>query len=483
MTIQFTNDIEAFIKIYVKDLEEGAAAVFAGAGLSRTCGFVNWSELLSEIAEELELSVELEHDLISVAQYHVNKKNSSTGLARKILEEFSEQAEPSEAHRILARLPIRTYWTTNYDTLIETSLRENYRTADVKRKIDDLITTRPKRDAVVYKMHGDVDSPGAAILYKAQYEQYYKTHEAFITALSGDLISKTFLFIGFSFTDPNLDYVLSRLHVPENHRRSHYCFLRKEPAEPQGKEDVDLAKYRQRRQEHHVRDLLRFGIQALLVEKYEDIPLILREIESRFLRKTIFISGSAEEYGNWEKQEALNFVHSLSSSLVKAGYRIVNGFGWGIGSAVINGALDAIYSKPDKYSEDQLIMRPFPQSPSNGKDLAALWDEYRYRMIGLSGIALFIFGNKLDGDNIVNAGGVRREFQIAQEKGVTVIPLGVTGFMAKELADEILADPLKHFPKDPWLELEVTQLADPEADRAKIEQQVLSIIKKLGGQR
>ena len=151
MTIQFTNDIEAFIKIYVKDLEEGAAAVFAGAGLSRTCGFVNWSELLSEIAEELELSVELEHDLISVAQYHVNKKNSSTGLARKILEEFSEQAEPSEAHRILARLPIRTYWTTNYDTLIETSLRENYRTADVKRKIDDLITTRPKRDAVVYK--------------------------------------------------------------------------------------------------------------------------------------------------------------------------------------------------------------------------------------------------------------------------------------------------------------------------------------------
>lgn len=201
MSVQFSAEVEAFIRTYVKDLEEGVAAVFAGAGLSRTSGFVNWSELLREIAEELGLSVELEHDLISVAQYHVNKNNSSTGLARKILEEFSEQAEPSEAHKILARLPIRTYWTTNYDTLIEDSLKENYRVADIKRRTDDLISTRPKRDAVVYKMHGDVSSPGDAILYKAQYEQYYKTHEGFVTALSGDLISKTFLFIGFSFTD------------------------------------------------------------------------------------------------------------------------------------------------------------------------------------------------------------------------------------------------------------------------------------------
>lgn len=481
MSAQFSPEVEAFIRTYVKDLEEGAAAVFAGAGLSRNCGFVNWSELLSEIAEELGLSVKLEHDLISVAQYHVNKKNSATGLARKILEEFSEQAEPSEAHRILARLPIGTYWTTNYDTLIEDSLRENYRVADIKRKTDDLITTRPKRDAVVYKMHGDVGSPTAAILYKAQYEQYYKTHKAFVTALSGDLISKTFLFIGFSFSDPNLDYVLSRLHVPDEHRRTHYCILRKEPSAPQEGEDAALAMYRQRRQEHHVRDLLRFGIQALLVDEYENIPAILREIESRFLKKTIFISGSAEEYGAWDKHEALNFVHSLSASLVKAGYRIVNGFGWGIGSAVINGALDAIYAKPDKYSEDQLIMRPFPQQPSNGKDLSVLWDEYRHRMIGLSGIALFLFGNKLDGGNIVNAGGVRREFQIAQKTGVAVLPLGITGYMSKELADEMLADPNKHFSQYPWLEKEVAQLADPATDRAKIEKQVLHIIKKLGG--
>lgn len=483
MAAQFTPEIEAFIKTYVKDIEAGVAAVFAGAGFSKSCGFVNWSELLSDITEELGLKVELEHDLISIAQYHVNKKNSHTGLARKILEEFSEQAEPSEAHNIVSRLPIRTYWTTNYDTLIEESLKANYRVADIKRRVNDLVTTRPKRDAVLYKMHGDVSMPGDAILYKEQYEKYHRTHEAFITALSGDLVSKTFLFIGFSFTDPNLDYVLSRLHVAENYRRTHYCFLRKEPTEPQGNEDAELAQYRQRRQEYHVRDLQRFGIQALLIEEYSEIPKILKEIENRFLKKTIFISGSAEEYGAWEKQEALNFVHALSAALVKEGYRIVNGFGWGIGSAVINGALDAIYSKPEKYSEDQLIMRPFPQVASNDKDLKELWQEYRNRMIGLSGIAIFVFGNKIKDSVIVNADGVRSEFLIAHQKGCVALPIGATGYMAKELADEMLTNSADHFSQHPWLEKELKNLSNPSIDRTAIESKVLSIIKKLGGQK
>ncbi|MNN92638.1 hypothetical protein D3C81_2109480 [compost metagenome] len=53
--------------------------------------------------------------------------------------------------------------------------------------------------------------------------------------------------------------------------------------------------------------------------------------------------------------------------------------------------------------------------------------------------------------------------------------------MAKALADEMLADPANHFSDYPWLEAEVAQLADPTANRAKIERQILSIIKKLGG--
>ena len=117
----FSNEIEAFIKDFVKDLSESNVAIFAGAGMSKSVGYVDWPELLRDIATEIGLNVDNEHDLIALAQFHVNQHKGSVKLAKKILEEFSEQAEPSIVHDILARLPIRTYWTTNYDTLIEDS--------------------------------------------------------------------------------------------------------------------------------------------------------------------------------------------------------------------------------------------------------------------------------------------------------------------------------------------------------------------------
>ena len=81
----FSNEVDAFIKDYVKDLEAGNAAIFAGAGMSKTAGFVDWPELLRDIASELGLDVDKEHDLISVAQFHVNHLKGSAKLSRRII--------------------------------------------------------------------------------------------------------------------------------------------------------------------------------------------------------------------------------------------------------------------------------------------------------------------------------------------------------------------------------------------------------------
>lgn len=465
--------IESFIKDFVQDLHNDSAAIFAGAGLSKGSGYVDWPELLRDIGKELGLNVDKEHDLISLAQFHVNTRRTSDGLAKKILQEFSEQAEPSEVHDIIARLPIRSFWTTNYDNLIEDALRNAFRVPDVKYVVDQLIVSRPKRDAIVYKMHGDVQLPQQAVIYKEQYEKYYLTHAPFITALSGDLVSKTFLFIGFSFTDPNLDYVLSRLHGGSG-KRNHYCFMRE--AQRTEDDDDELFQYKCRKQELRIEDLKRYGIQTLLVDDYSDITTLLREIEARYRKKTVFFSGSAEEYGTWSRHEALDFVHNLAAKCVEANCRVVNGFGWGIGSAVINGALEAIYGKPEKYSEAQLIVRPFPQ---HGENLPALWEQYRQRMISLAGVALFFFGNKLDGGKLVNANGVRREFEIAQEHGLLPIPIAATGFMAEELWKEISADTGKYYGNFEWVIPMIEKLIDPKTPPAEMVATITNIIKQL----
>lgn len=481
--MKFNPEVEAFIKDYVNDMAENRAAIFAGAGLSKKAGFVNWPELLRDIAHEVGLDVDKEHDLISLAQYHANERGGRAGIIKKILNEFSHQAEPTDNHEIIARLPISSYWTTNYDRLIETGIKDAFRIVDVKHSPNQLTWAKPKRDAVVYKMHGDVDDAQAAILTKQQYEMYYKTHEAFTTILSSELLSKTFLFLGFSFTDPNLDYVLSRLNIQFGELApNHYTLIKKESRQKDkagNLEDEDIFKYRLRKQELMVGDLKRYKIKTLLIDDYADITKVLLEIENRFRKRTIFISGSAEEYGVWDRNQAQTFIHSLSKNIVSDGYRIVNGFGWGVGSAVVNGALDAIYDKPEKISESQLIMKPFPQFKTGTKELPELWAEYRERMIALAGIVIFVFGNKTKDGKLVPADGVEKEFVIALNKGLIPIPVAATGYITKDIYEKIINEPTKYYPGNDWIVGKIKELADTKVQPAELVSKIIDLIKTI----
>jgi hypothetical protein len=71
-------------------------------------------------------------------------------LTRAIFDYFVPTKTPTLNHRILARLPIGTYWTTNYDKLIEKALEEGKKVPDVKYALKQLSVTRPDRDVVVY---------------------------------------------------------------------------------------------------------------------------------------------------------------------------------------------------------------------------------------------------------------------------------------------------------------------------------------------
>jgi hypothetical protein len=432
--------IEKFIEDFTNELRERNVAIFAGAGMSVDAGFVNWKGLLKPLADELNLDVEREHDLVKVAQYHVNYHGSNRNdLTNAILNGFSsKQARVTDNHRILARLPIETFWTTNYDTTIEDALRASGKSPDVKHNPKQLLQTLHGRSAVVYKMHGDVAHADEAVLCKADYETYHLSRADFLTALAGDLLSKMFLFIGFSFSDPNLDYVLGRLHTRHgSHLRKHYCFVRKEKKNAADKEgDFE---YRKAKQEYFIRDLQRYNIRAVLVDEYEDITAVLRRVEARYKSKTIFVSGAAHTYGERiSGDQALGFVHKLSKSLVKQKFRLVTGLGLGIGSTVVDGALQQIYWEERRTITDELVIRPFPQSSEGQK----LWRAYREDLLEFAGLAVFMFGNKLSGDppTVVPSNGMLEEFDIAVSKGLRVLPLGFTGFVAMDLWNRVKAD-------------------------------------------
>lgn len=478
----FTEQQKKFVKDFVIEINSGDAAIFAGAGLSASLGFVNWKELLRDFAEELKLDIEKEHDLISLAQYHFNKFQRGK-INNKIKNAFTTLKESSENHKILSRIGIDTFWTTNYDQLIEKSLELEGKTVERKLRNEDFASNIKKKDAIVYKMHGDKDSPDEAVLTKDDYETFNDKKEFFSTTLRGDLLSKTFLFIGFSFDDPNLEYILGRIKILlKNNTPTHYCFFKevleenfKDPKKTteQNKEDF---LYEKIKQELKIQDLVRYGIHAIMIKEYSDITAILLEIEKRLKRKNIFISGAAHEYTPYTEDTAKDLIHSLSFEIAKKEYKIISGFGLGIGSIVINGALDYKLNSNYRNLDDLLILRPFPQIQSGAKSIPKVWTDYRNEMISKAGIAIFVFGNKLKGDEVVNSDGMLEEFEICLKHNVIPIPIGATGYISKNLWEKVTEEITQFYPENSDLHNAIIELGKIDLTKQEIINYTIKVI-------
>jgi hypothetical protein len=461
-------DKRVFLREYTRALREGAAALFVGAGVSRAAGYVDWKQLLKEIAVDLDLDIDRESDLIALAQFHVNSRGGRDRLNQLLIDEFLEHAELTLSHRLIATLPIDTIWTTNYDDLLERAFVEINKRTDVKRRREDFATTLRRSDTTIYKMHGDKYIPAEAILTKEDYETYNTTRELFTIALKGDLAKKTFLFIGFSFADPNVMYILARVkQLLEANSRQHYCILKAPTPTKEGD-------YYCRRFDHWLADLHRYKIQPILIDGYEEVPTILEELNRRSHLTDVFISGSAAEFEPLGKELFNELCRSLGARLIEAGFSVISGFGLGVGDMVTIGAMQSLGRNDD----DRLQLWPFPQDVPEGEDRAALWLRYRERMISNAGTCIVLAGNKLVSGTLVPSDGVRQEIEVALAQRKYVIPVGATGYIAQELWEECRVAPSKFF-GDIDVSSELDILQHISAGVPKIVQAIIDILKKL----
>lgn len=468
--MKFTKEIDDFINDFVKALKENNAVIFAGAGLSVASGYFDWKRLMSPIADKLGLDINDEYDLTLLAQFFIDNKGGRGELNQILIEEFHKAGiKASENHKILARLPIGVFWTTNFDSLIEDAIKEVGKTPDVKRTQDDLSINLPRREAIVYKMHGDINDIPKVVLAKHDYEDYYKTRDLFSNAFKADFVSRTMLFIGFSFSDPNLDYLISRIRTSQGQNKKPDYYFIKEETEPK----------KLNRQKIRAKSLELYGLRPLWIKEYTEITQVLEEIERRLLRSVILISGSAATYGKFLPLEGQTFIQKISKEISNRGYKIISGFGLGVGSSVINGVLENMKEQKNQNLDNYIILRPFPQVASTPDELKANWRSYREAFIPLAGVAIFLFGNKDVKGDIILADGLEAEFEIAVSKGLKVIPIGSTDFVAKDLHDRVINDFKKYFPEIPELEEDFRLLGDQTQDSETIIATVVKIIKAL----
>lgn len=467
-------DVKVFVKKYSDAIQLGNAAVFAGAGLSMPSGFVSWKKLLEPLADEIGLSMDKEHDYLAIAQYYYNKKKTRTSISTAIYDAFTSSKGENKSVDIITRLPISTYWTTNYDHLLEEGLNANNRKADIKITKENLTMNMRDASATVYKMHGDVQFPNETVLIKDDYETYGMKRDVFTTVLKGHLLSKTFLFIGFSFEDPNLNSILAWIKaLLGDNVKEHYCFFKSVSQEVEESE-ADFA-YRKAKQDFIVDDLRRYGIEAVLLESYEDIPNVLEKVEKQCNLRNLFISGSISvDTEIWTTKQAEEFAKIFSNKLAAEKMHITSGYGMGIGSAVITGVLDEVKNKKYAHFDDYLTLYPFPQ-PGAGGNFAKIWHEYREEMIADCGVVIFIFGNKKDASGkCVIANGMIDEYEIAKEKKSILIPIASTGEAAEQIYNKMFCERTKY----PYLE-KYWNVLKTQKSPEKLAKIIIEIIKSI----
>ncbi len=199
-------------------IRDSECVLFVGSGLSAGSGMPSWQKLIAKLAAELDLPPASQKDTtdyyLDVAQLYRNRhRDEPERLAEVIRAEFGgTQAKPTLAHYLLMALGVRHVITTNYGTLLEQALTALRRDPVKIVHEEDVARTGETGAHFVVKFHGDANGPGdALVLSRSDYEDFFHRHPAMTALLEGLLLNQTFLFVGYSLSDPNFRQIYSRI--------------------------------------------------------------------------------------------------------------------------------------------------------------------------------------------------------------------------------------------------------------------------------
>jgi hypothetical protein len=194
---------------------------FLGAGFSKPLNLPDWGELIGWMAERLGFEPDLfrlhgRHDQLA-EYFQLADHNNFRHLVHEMTRRFdSEEAvrarQTSRMHLALARLDWRCIYTTNYDSHVEGALRDAKKKVAVLASFEDFQARREPGTCEVIKFHGTLTHPESIVLTESSYFQRIALDAPVDQRLRADLLSHSFLFIGYSFNDTNIRYIWYRMN-------------------------------------------------------------------------------------------------------------------------------------------------------------------------------------------------------------------------------------------------------------------------------
>jgi len=189
---------------------------FIGAGLSMPLGLPSWEALIKELAEELDWDSDvfvLHGNYLQLAEYFEIEK--SLGDLRLFLSDRMKVADvevkKSLVHKILVEMEPKLIYTTNYDTIIETSFKVHGKEHNTVKSIKDLIGLDDTISTII-KFHGDFTDDESLVLTETSYFNRMEFEHALDIKLRADILSNTLLFLGYGLADMNVRYMFYKLY-------------------------------------------------------------------------------------------------------------------------------------------------------------------------------------------------------------------------------------------------------------------------------
>lgn len=447
--------VEEFINDFAYKLSNDQISFFIGSGVSTELNLPNWKDLFREIAEKLSLDINDIHDYYQLAQYYCNKYSLSD-LKRIISNKLKAQNFNSPTLERLLKLNFKSIWTTNFDTSIENCLLEKHMNFQKVFNDKDLSCVNSNDNPIIYKINGDINDLSNIILTQQDWENFEYTRPTMLTFLKKELVSNTFLFLGYSFHDNLVKSALSGIRqFVGNTGIHHYAIFQKNEENEFSYFIDDLAK--------------NYNVKVVLVDDYSDVPDILARIFYKSIERNIFISGRLDDYNEKTEKFANDLLNNLSVELLKSNFNLCTGMGRKIGYFVAGPAIQHLLSKNTKDIDRRIQIRPFDDNLT-----PADFRNYREYLIEQNNILIFVFGQKYINGISENSKGVLEEFEIAEKMGKYIIPIGSTGFAAKEIWDNVS----KNITKYPYLEPYMEILAK-ETDINIISKTIIKIINSI----
>jgi hypothetical protein len=151
---------------------------------------------------------------LQILEYFLQKKGNFAPLTNWLVRRFDvddDAIRASRVHTLLCALNASTkFYTTNYDDLLERSLRLSGRQVRVVASERDMAGDDGAVEVV--KFHGDFDNPDLMVLSEGHYYRRLRLDTPLDFKLRSDLLNRAALFLGYSYSDLNVGFLFDVLN-------------------------------------------------------------------------------------------------------------------------------------------------------------------------------------------------------------------------------------------------------------------------------